>query len=524
MTAIRNHWRVLGVAASALALLAVTAAQESASAAPAAPAAAAQPVVKLSSSPLGMNIPPWDALYANTGSGNILQKFLKNADVTQLHYGGGQYSDEFDWQTDSSIQNCKTTALSQYTAKCAIYNALYFTLFSKKARAIGAQSFVTVNYGSGTPSEAAAEVKQSKKAGDQVAEWEIGNEGYGCWEDNNWLADAPEDYQGYNPKATLVDGNNPTCPMIKEGSVDAGMAIMAKSYAANAAKFMAAMKAVNPGADIGVPYAFDSSVGGASVAGSTVWNNTVLSADRKYIGFVDLHWYPESYGGTTGADGNPTAQQVIQSVYQIPAEYAKVKAELKANGLSGAKMVVGETGVSYLATNTACKAVGALFAAGDALEWLSQGASTVDWWQLSGYGNTGTTCTKADEGMFTSNNKPVQESPYVGYMLAGSLAKPGAKLTTLALTPAADSSSVLAFQSVLPTGKADVLLINTSTSTQAAVTFRSSLAGKLTKVLYAGGNQNSFGTKTTTSATTSAAVAKGIVLPAESITLLKNVS
>ena len=312
--------------------------------------------------------------------------------------------------------------------------------------------------------------------------------------------------------------------MVSEGTTTAGMETMAKSYAANAAKFMAAMKAANPSADIGVPYAFDSTVPGASVAGNTVWNNTVLSADKKYIGFVDLHWYPFGYGGATGANGNPTAEQVIQSVYQIPAEYAKVKAELDANGLPGAKMVVGETGVSYLATNTACTPVGALFAAGDALEWLSLGASSVDWWAMNGYGNTGTTCSKPDEGMFTSNNKPVQESPYLGYVLAGALAQPGAKLTTLTLTPAADSSSVLAFQSVLRNGKSDVLLINTSTSAQAAVTFRSSLSGKLTKVLYAGRNQNSFGTKSTTSPTTAAAVGKGIVLPAESITLLKNAS
>jgi hypothetical protein len=512
---------MLGVAAGTLALVAVTAAQESATAAPVAPSAtakAAQPVVKLSSSPLGMNIPPWNALYANTGSGNILQRYLKNADVTQLHYGGGQYADEFDWQTDSSIQNCPTTALSEYKAKCAIYNALYFNLFSKKARAISAQSFVTANYGSGTAAEAAAEVRQAKKAGDQVAEWEIGNEGYGCWEDNNWLAAAPEDYKGYKPSV------NATCPMVKESTVDAGMEIMAKSYAANAGKFMAAMKAANPSADIGVPYAFDGTVGGASVAGNTIWNNTVLSADRKYIGFVDLHWYPESYGGTTGAAGNPTAEDVIQSVYQIPAEYAKVKATLAANRLSSAKMVVGETGVSYLATNTACTPTGALFAAGDALEWLSLGASSVDWWAMNGFGNTGKTCAKPDEGMFTSSNKPVPESPYIGYLLAGAVAQPGAKLSTLALTPAADASSVLAFQSVLKNGKTDVLLINTSTAAATTVTFRSSLSGKLAKVLYAGGNQNSFATKTTTGSTTSAAVNKGIELPAESITLLKDVS
>jgi len=474
--------------------------------------------VKLSSSPLGMNIPPWNALYANTGSGNTLQRLLKGADVTQIHYGGGQYADEFDWQTDSSIQNCPTTALSEFKAKCAIYNSLYFNLFSKKARAIGAQSFVTVNYGSGTPAEAWGEVKHAKTAGNQVALWEIGNEGYGCWEDNNWLAAAPEDYKGYKP------GVNATCPMVKEGSVNAGMEVMAKSYAANAARFMVAMKAANPSADIGVPYAFDQSVGGASVAGNTIWNNTVLSADRKYIGFVDVHWYPESYGGITGAAGNPTAEQVIQSVTQIPQEYKNVRATLIANKVPNAKIVVGETGVSYLATNTACTPVGALFAAGDALEWLSAGASSVDWWAMNGFGNTGTTCSKPDEGMFTSSNKPVEESPYIGYLLAGALAAPGAKLTTLTVTPAADSSSVLAFQSVLPTGKSDVLLINTSTSAQMSVRFGSALGGKLTRVLYAGGNQNSFGTKTTTTTTTAAAVARGIVLPAESITLLKNVS
>jgi hypothetical protein len=518
MTAKSKRWRALGVAAGTVALLAAMAAQESATAASTPAAAAAQPVVKLSSSPLGMNIPPWNALYANTKSGNILQRYLKNANVTQVHYGGGQYADEFDWQTDSSIQNCPTTALSEYKAKCAVYNALYFTLFSKKARAIGAQSFVTVNYGSGTPSEAAAEVRQSEKPGDQVALWEIGNEGYGCWEDNNWLAGAPEHYKGYKPTV------NATCPMVKEGSVDAGMKIMAKSYAANAGKFMAAMKAVNRNAVIGVPYAFDNTVGGASVAGNTIWNNTVLSADRKDIGFVDVHWYPESYGGTTGAAGNPTAEQVIQSVRQIPAEYAKVRATLRANGLSRAGVVVGETGISYLATNTACTPVGALFAAGDALEWLSLGATSIDWWAMNGFGNTGTSCSHPDEGMFTSSNKPLQESPYLGYLLAGALAQPGAKLTRLTVAPAADSSSVLAFQSVLKNGKSDVLLINTSTSRPAAVTVRSSLSGRLSKVLYAGAHQNSFGTKSSTSTTTAAAVAKGITLPAESITLLKDVS
>jgi hypothetical protein len=60
------------------------------------------------------------------------------------------------------------------------------------------------------------------------------------------------------------------------------------------------------------------------------------------------------------------------------------------------------------------------------------------------------------------------------------------------------SSSVLAFQSLLPNGKSAVLLINTSTSTPAQPTFNSSLSGQLKVVRYQAGHQNSFGTKTTT--------------------------
>jgi hypothetical protein len=475
---------------------------------------AATPAVTLSSAPLGMNIPPWNALYANASSGNILQRYLKNAGVTQIRYGGGEYADEYDWQTNTDIVNCPSTAASEYEAKCATSNPLDLTEFAGQARALGAQSLVTVNYGSGTPAEAEAEVEQAKAPGQQVALWEIGNEGYGCWEANNYLVDAPERYKGFRPTAST------TCPMAADG-VSAGMEIMAKSYAANAAKFMAAMRAANPAAVLGVPWAFDLTVGGGSVAGNTEWNDTVLAADKKYIGFVDAHWYPLGYAGTTGAAGNPSAERVIQTVYRIPAEYAKIKAGLQAQGLPGAKIVIGETNVSYRATDTACTAVGALFAAGDALEWLSLGASSVDWWTLNGYGDTGTTCSHPDAGMFTSNSDPVPESPYLGYLLAGALAQPGARLTALTLSPSAVSSSVLAFQSVLPDGKSAVLLINTSTSATEEATFRSSLSGELTAVRYRAGNQNGFATKTTTWLCPASVVAEGMSLPAESMTLLK---
>ena len=501
----RRRVRVLCASvASALGVLAAVASQGSASAGT---AGAATVSAKLSATPLGMNVAPWDALYAASGSGSVLQSLLKNAGVRQLRYGGGVTADYYDWQTNTDIGGCApNTSPSMFTAKCATHDALGFSLLSKRARAIGAQSFVTVNYGSGSPAEAAAWVKTAKHtAGDAVSLWEIGNEGYGCWEVNNELAKAPEFYAGYQRD------NGPTCPMVREG-LNVGMQTMAKSYAANAKLFMTAMKAQNPNAQIGVPFAFGTEVDGSSVGDSTEWNNVVLSTDAKYVGFVDVHYYPFSFGGNTGG-ANPTDQQVLRSLFRIPSLYAEVRAELKKYTPS-AKIVIGETGVTYQATTMPCTAAGALFAAGDALSWLASGAQGVDWWQINSYGNTGTSCINPDEGMFTSAAKPQAESPYAGYLLASKLAQPNAQLKILATSDPAD---VMAFQSVLPGGKVVVALINTNTAHSKHITFKSSLSGKLTTLNYKASNQNAMRTKIVAGRATASAVAAGVTLPAESM-------
>ena len=161
----------------------------------------------------------------------------RRPDIGLLRYGGGSYADYYDWQTNTDIQTCiwgnpfgsftgapfpyDTTA--PFTgASCDSTDSLPFDQFSAQAKAIGAQSFVTVNYGSGTPAEAAAWVSHSRSTpGDSVALWEVGNENYGCWEVNNWLAQAPENFQGYKPNNyTTVNGvyENPTCPQMTQGN------------------------------------------------------------------------------------------------------------------------------------------------------------------------------------------------------------------------------------------------------------------------------------------------------------------
>ena len=483
--------------------------------------------VRLSSAPLGLNTAPWDYIYAadvSAGGGvDVIQPLLQAAGIDMLRYGGGSYADYYDWQTNTNIQNClPDDATASFTSSCSSSDSLDFSQFSQQARAIGAQSFVTVNYGSGTPAEAAAWVAQAKSTpGDGVALWEVGNETYGCWEVDNELAGAPENYAGYTPNTyTTVDGvyENPTCPQVTEGDA-AGTQTLATSYAVNARQFLTAMKAADPAARIGVPWAFGSEVPGASVPDNGEWNNTVLRADGRYVSFVDAHYYPFYFSGATGG-ANPTDQQVLQSLLAVPSLYGEIRAELNTYA-PWAGVVVGETGVSNNETTTVCTPVGALFAAGDVLSWLAAGAQSVNWWDMNNYGNTTASCTDPDYGLFTSSSPPVAETPYYGYLLASVLAQPHALLGTLGTS---NPSNVLAYQAQLPDGKHAVAFINTNTTSAETVTFHAPLSGKLQTWSYSAGNQNATNSNIVTGTTSAASVAGGITLPAESMTILQSSS
>ena len=478
----------------------------------------------LSAAPLGLNTAPWDYIYAaNTsaaGGVDVIQPLLQAAGIDMLRYGGGSYADYYDWQTNTNIQNClPDDATASFTSSCSSSDSLAFSQFSQQARTIGAKSFVTVNYGSGTPAEAAAWVAQARStAGQGVALWEVGNETYGCWEVDNELAGPPENFQGYTPNTyTTVNGvyENPTCPQVTQGDA-AGTQTLATSYAVNAGQFLTAMKKADPAAQTGVPWAFGSDVPGASVPDNTEWNNTVLRADGKNVSFVDAHYYPFSFGGSTGG-ANPTDQQVLQSLFQVPALYRGIRTELSAYDQK-ASVVVGETGVSNNETTTVCTPAGALFAAGDVLSWLAAGAKSVDWWDMNNYGNTTGTCASPDYGLFTSSSPPVAETPYYGYLLASVLARPHALLGPLSTS---DPSDVLAYQSLLPGGKIAVALINTNTSAAQKVTFHAPLFGTLRTWSYSAGNQNAANSNIITGTAPATSFAHGSTLPAESLTVLE---
>jgi len=478
------------------------------------PSGGGQAPVRLSAAPLGANVAPWDSLYAGSGNG-VIQPMLAAAGVKQLRYGGGSYADYYDWRSNTDIGKCLPGDPSaSFASGCASTDPLGFGQFSAQARAIGADSFVTVNYGSGTPALAAAWVTAAAHtAGEHVSLWEVGNETYGCWEVDNELAGAPAHYQGYRP----ATGQDQTCPTATQGPTT-GTQTLATSYADNALPFLRAMKAADPAARLGVPWALGTSVPGGAVADYNEWNNTVLGTDGAYVGFVDAHYYPFTFSGATGG-ANPTDAQVLGSLLSIPSLAASVKAGLAAHA-PGAAMVIGETAVSNKTTTTVCTPVGAVFAAGDVLSWLAAGAQSVDWWDLNNYGNTGTSCTQPDYGLFTSSPSPTAETPYYGYLLASQLARPGAQLGVLATS---DPSDVLAFQGSLPGGGEAVAFINLGTSASRTVTFSAppNLKGTLKSSVYSADNQNPSNSNVVTGTTPAASIASGITLPPESITVLQ---
>jgi hypothetical protein len=507
--------------AGAVALAALAAAALPASASPAPAVASGSRGHPLSSLALGVNVAPWDSVYTPAGGAATIQPLLQQAGIGLLRYGGGSWADYYDWQTNSDIQKClpnDTTASFVVTSTgCAASDALGFGQFSAEAKAIGAQSFVTVNYGSGTPAEAAAWVRDAGTVpGHSVALWEVGNENYGCWEVNNPLAGPPENYPGYTPNTyTSVNGvyENPTCPQVTQGDA-AGTRTLATSYAVNAQPFLRAMKDAAPSAQIGVPWAFGSAVAGAAVPDNAEWNDTVLGRDGRDISFVDAHYYPFYFSGSTGGS-NPTDQQVLQTLMTVPAQYQQIRRTLDTYAPQAA-VVVGETGVSNSETTTVCTPAGALFAAGDVLSWLAAGARTVDWWDMNNYGNTGTTCTSPDFGMFTSGSPPAPETPYYGYLLASVLAQPHALLSSLR-APA----GILADESLLPGGKRAVAFLNTSTASAETASLPADLRGPLHTWTYSAGDQNATSSRIVQGTADAASFSRGVSLPPESMMILE---
>jgi hypothetical protein len=151
----------------------------------------------------GLNTAVWD------GSFNDSQTLtdLQTVKAGFLRYPGGSSSDDYDWQTNTAVMEGGSAGTAD------------FDDFAAFAKAISAQVVITVNYGTGTPTEAAAWVTYSNiTKGYGFKYWEVGNECYGTWEDdNNSPAHNPVEYA--TRAAQYIQAMRAADPTIKVGVV-----------------------------------------------------------------------------------------------------------------------------------------------------------------------------------------------------------------------------------------------------------------------------------------------------------------
>jgi hypothetical protein len=318
---------------------------------------------QLSPIAFGANTAVWD--------GNLLDSsvpgLLSNGGVKILRYPGGSTSDVYHWQSNTTVPN------QSYANPSNTFDA-----FMNVAQATGAQAMITVNYGSGTPQEAANWVQYANKGGANysgpvptyaggsatghtygIKYWEIGNEVYGnSTYGGNWEYDT-----------------NAPGP---------------QTYANNVVSYSQAMKAVDPSIKIGVVLTAPGNWPDAQTSATSPqpWNNTVLPIACSSIDYVIVHWYPqgptgESDAGLLGAPENGESTSVSYTP-SIPSMISTLRSEINqycGAHASAVQIMVTETNsVSYNPGKQTTGLVNALFLDDDYMTWLENGVANVDWW------------------------------------------------------------------------------------------------------------------------------------------------
>ncbi len=297
----------------------------------------------------GVNAAVWDGLFDTNVTKNLLTAMGNQA----LRFPGGSLSDDYHWATNTTDNNTWQWATS-------------FSAFADVAVAVGAQAFITANYGSGTPQEAAAWVDASNVTNHYGFKyWEIGNEVYGSWEtDNNTRPHDPYTYAQrfaqYYSQMKAVD------PTIKIGAV----AVAGEDSYANYTDH----PAVNP------------------VTGVTHYGWTpVMLVTLKSLGvtpdFLIYHRYPQD-------PGNEYDQGLLLSSGTWAADAANLRMQL--NDYLGSTTAAGveldcteNNSVSSAPGKQTTSLVNGLFMADSICAAMQTEFNSVIWWDLRNGQETG---------------------------------------------------------------------------------------------------------------------------------------
>lgn len=213
-------------------------------------------VEKIQSGIFGINAQFWD--------GDLLSpktsEFVKEINHKVIRFPGGLSADEYHWK--------------EALGKDGIVDIDEFMNFCKKTNC---EPMITVNFGTGTPEEAAAWVRYlniEKKH--NVRLWEVGNELYGEWHKNHCSAE---------------------------------------DYGKRTAEFIKAMKSIDPSILITVVWDLEGK-----------WNKTVFDYTKDLADGVNIHNYPQGSGqeNDIGLLASPQIlDQIIPSVKRQLNDYGQ---------------------------------------------------------------------------------------------------------------------------------------------------------------------------------------------------------
>lgn len=138
-----------------------------------------QPLRVADSRWFGVNTAVWDGNFDTSTTISLLREIGPRI----MRFPGGSLSDEYHWASNTTLTNTWHWSTS-------------FANFVHVATNAGSQAFITVNYGTGTPGEAANWVRNANVTNHLGFKyWEIGNEVYGTWEtDHNVYPNDPYTY------------------------------------------------------------------------------------------------------------------------------------------------------------------------------------------------------------------------------------------------------------------------------------------------------------------------------------------
>jgi len=471
----------------------------------------------------GLNLAMWDSHLNSTASTDALTAMQTRV----VRFPGGSNSDDYDWQLDRSVDN----NTFQWANSAAT--------FAKIAAAQGTQAFVTVNYGSGTPEQAAAWVayyngspsdntalgtdskgrdwktvgywaglraaaplstddgynflRASHMAAYGFKDWEVGNECYGNWE---------YDTHGVS------------------GSGLSGSKYDAVTYANAFASFYQKMLAVDSTIHIGAVATVgeDSYPGTTSVTNPNETTNAthsgwtpVLLTTLKSLGvtphFLIHHRYPQnpSFNGNP-ADGDECDATLLQSPTGIASDATDLRKQITdyvgpGNG-AGIELTMTEmNSVSSQPGKQSTSLVNGLYFA-DALGALAEteyracmwwafrngavtNANNSDW--LYGWRTFGDYGVVADG----SRSDTPANTPYPSYYAAKLLGNWG-RGGDAVLSATSSSSALSAHAALLANGRLALLVVNKSPSTDltAQINLTGFVPGSTTAQLWQYGKSN----------------------------------